>query len=431
MTIVIDETHDPALRSWVETANGHADFPLQNLPFGVFSFADGEHRGGVAIGDSIVDLALLRDAKLLASSAQTACEAACTAELNDFFALGSAARIDLRHGLSALLREGSAPHPELLHSAADCRLYLPLRVGDYTDFYAGIHHAQNVGQLFRPDEPLMPNYKWMPIGYHGRASSVCASGADVRRPQGQRLVEDKPVFGPTQRLDYELELGIWVGRGNALGTAVPIDEAAEHIAGYCLLNDWSARDLQAWEYRPLGPFLGKSFHTTVSPWVITPEALAPFRAPQRSRPAGDPAPLPHLAGATDQRSGALNLALSISLSTAAMRANGIASQQLAQANALDLYWTPAQMLTHHASNGCNLRPGDLLGTGTISGATASSFGSLLELTCNGAQSFSLGAGETRRFLEDGDEVMLSARAMRDGFVSIGFGPCRARVLPAH
>ncbi|HJS85133.1 MAG TPA: fumarylacetoacetase, partial [Acetobacteraceae bacterium] len=322
--------------------------------------------------------------------------------------------------------------PELLRRAADCITYMPAQVGDYTDFYAGIHHATNVGRLFRPDAPLMPNYKWVPIGYHGRASSLRPSGTEVRRPSGQRKHPDRPEpsFGPCERLDYELELGVWVGPGNALGAPVPIGEAAGHIAGYCLLNDWSARDLQSWEYQPLGPFMAKSFHTTISPWIVTPEALAPFRAPQPPRPEGDPRPLPYLWDEADQQAGALDLELEVLLLTRAMRERGMAPHRLSVGSALNMYWTPAQMLAHHASNGCNLQPGDLLGTGTISSPTPEGHGSLLEITQGGRAPIRLPSGEERRFLEDGDEVILRAQARRDGFVAIGFGECRGTVAPA-
>jgi fumarylacetoacetase len=334
--------------------------------------------------------------------------------------------------LSALLAEGAPARPELLHHAADCIMYMPAHVGDYTDFYVGIHHATNVGKLFRPDNSLLSNYKWMPIGYHGRASSLRASGAEVRRPCGQRKYPDRaePSFGPCERLDYELELGIWIGPGNALGTPIPIGEAAEHIAGYCLLNDWSARDFQAWEYQPLGPFLAKNFQTTISSWIVTPEALAPFRAAQPKRPDGDPLPLPYLADPSDQDGGALDLELEVLILTARMRQHGSAPYRLSIGSALNMYWTPAQVIAHHASNGCNLSPGDLLGSGTISAPTRDGYGSLLELTDGGRTPIELPSGESRRFLEDGDEVILRARARRDGGHSIGFGECRAAVLPS-
>ncbi|MBV9118474.1 MAG: fumarylacetoacetase [Acetobacteraceae bacterium] len=427
----VDHTHDPGLRSWVASANGHPDFPIQNLPLGVFAPPGGAPRGGVAIGDMILDLGALRDAGLLDGAARVACEAGAGPTLNALLALGAGPRRALRAAVSGLLAEGAAERPALLHRAADCAPHMPARVGDYTDFYAGIHHATNAGRLFRPDSPLPPNYKFVPIGYHGRASSLRPSGIGVRRPDGQRKRPDQaePSFGPCERLDYELELGVWVGPGNALGTPVPIGRAHEHIGGYCLLNDWSARDLQAWESQPLGPFLTKSFHTTISPWIVTPEALAPFRSAQPSRPAGDPAPLPYLLDEADQRTGALDLELEALLLTQAMRARGTAPHRLSLGTALNLYWTPAQLLAHHASNGCNLDAGDLLGTGTISSPTPDGQGSLIEMTQGGREPVRLPSGEARRFLEDGDEVILRARARRGGFVPIGFGECRGIVAP--
>jgi fumarylacetoacetase len=416
----------------VASAQGHPDFPIQNLPFGVFSPGAGAPRGGVAVGDEILDLGALHAAGLLDGEARTACEACAGPTLNRFLALGAGPRRALRRALSVLLAEGAPPRPELLHHAAEVVMHLPAQIGDYTDFYAGIHHAINVGRLFRPDTPLLPNYKWVPIGYHGRASSVRVSGAEVRRPRGQRKYPERaePGFGPCERLDYELELGIWVGPGNALGTPIPIGAASEHIAGYCLLNDWSARDIQAWEYQPLGPFLAKNFHTTISPWIVTPEALAPFRAAQPARQEGDPQPLPYLWDEPDQREGALGLELEVLVLTPRMRARGLAPHRVSLGSALDLYWTPAQLLAHHASNGCNLQPGDLFGTGTISSPGPEGLGSLLEMTRGGREPVQLPGGETRRFLDDGDEVILRARARRNGAASIGFGECRARVLPA-
>jgi fumarylacetoacetase len=428
----IDHTHDPLLRSWVADANGHPDFPIQNLPVGVFRSPGGTPRGGIAIGDHILDLRALSRADLLDAETQSYCDIAANPPLNTFLSLGAGPRNILRHAVSAMLAAGAPECPELLHLAAECVLELPVGVGDYTDFYAGIHHATNVGKLFRPENPLLPNYKWVPIGYHGRASSVRASGVGVVRPNGQRKLphEAAPTFGPARSLDFELELGIWVGPGNALGESVTIDLAHEHIAGFCLLNDWSARDIQTWEYQPLGPFLAKSFHTTVSPWIVTPEALAPFRRPQPSREAGDPPPLPYLFDDADQSGGALDIDLEVLLLTAQMKQGGIAPQRLTLSNARHLYWTPQQLLAHHTSNGCNLAAGDLLGTGTISSPGATGMGSLLEITRGGADPVALQSGEVRRFLEDGDEVMLRAAARRDGYIPLGFGECRATILPA-
>jgi fumarylacetoacetase len=429
----VNETHAPNLRSWVASAEGHPDFPIQNLPLGVFSAGDGSRRGGVAIGDEILDLAALSKSGLLKGEAQAACEAAAGSTLNAYLALLTPQRRALRKALSALLGASSSRRPDLLRRAADCTMHMPAQVGDYTDFYVGIHHATNVGKLFRPDNPLMPNYKWAPIGYHGRASSLRVSDTPVRRPNGQRKYPDKPEpsFGPCERLDYELELGLWVGPGNELGAPIPIDEAADHIAGFCLLNDWSARDFQAWEYQPLGPFLSKNFHSTISPWIVTSEALTPFRTAQPKRPEGDPQPLPYLSDETDQKAGAFDLELEVLISTKKMREQGSAPQRVSKGSSLNMYWTAAQIVSHHASNGCNLTPGDLLGTGTISSSTREGYGSLLELTEGGKAAIELPSGETRAFLQDGDEVSLRAHARREGFVSIGFGECRAVVQPAH
>jgi len=422
----MDATHDPTRRSFVASAQGHPEFPIQNLPFGVFAPAGGPPRGGVAIGDSILDLAALAASGLLSGEAQRAAQAAAGDALNALLALSAGPRMALRAALSELLSAGSRHARSLtLHEAARCTLHLPARIGDYTDFYAGIHHATAVGRLLRPDAPLLPNYKHVPIGYHGRASSVVVSGTPVTRPNGQLPSSDGPRFGPCGKLDFELELGLWIGPGNALGAPVPVADAASHIAGYCLLNDWSARDIQSWEYQPLGPFLAKSFCTTVSPWIVTPEALAPFRIAQPARAPGDPAPLPYLHDETDAASGAADILLEVWLETP--RAP---PRLLARSNARHLYWTPAQLLAHHASGGCNLRPGDLLGTGTISGPGAGEEGSLLEATAGGRRPVKLANGEERRFLEDGDAVVLRARCERAGFATIGFGACRGEVRPA-
>ena len=427
----IDETHDPNRTSWVSSANGHPAFPVQNLPFGVFSPAGAsDPRAGAAIGDQILDLRAAAAAGLLPEPA-----ALRGAELNTLFALPSGDRRSLRQRLSALLSDIAyrSAVESLLYPAAACEMQLPARIGDYTDFYAGINHAVNVGRLFRPDNPLLPNYKYVPIGYHGRTSSVRVSGTPVIRPNGQRKAPDAdaPVFGPSRRLDYELELGIWIGAGNPMGSPIPIGEAAGHIAGYCLLNDWSARDFQAWEYQPLGPFLAKNFITTISPWVITAEALAPFRIGQPPRPEGDPAPLPYLWDEADQRQGALAIELSVSLRTAQMRQNDDPAFVLSHGEAKHLYWTFAQLVAHHASNGCNLNPGDLLGTGTISAPGEQGFGSLLERSHGGTTPVRLPNGESRNFLEDGDEISLAATARAEGFIPIGFGPCAGQIEPAR
>lgn len=432
----LDQTHDPHRRSWVPEANGHPEFPIQNLPLGVFSPPGGAPRIGTAIGDHVLDLTGLPEAGLLTGAAAAAVEAGANGSLNGLLALGAGPRRALRTRLSELLREGAPERDQLaplLFQLADCTLHLPARIGDYTDFYVGIHHATEVGKLFRPDNPLLPNYKYVPIGYHGRASSIRPSGTPVRRPNGQTKAPDAaaPIFGPSRRLDYELELGIWIGQGNEHGEPIPMSEAADHIAGFCLLNDWSARDVQAWEYQPLGPFLAKNFASTISPWIITPEALAPFRIAQPPRPEGDPAPLPYLSDAGDRATGAFDLELDVLIRTEAMRRDNLPAQRLARSNTRHMYWTVAQMLAHHASNGCNLAPGDLLGSGTISGPDQTSRGSLLESTQGGRTPIQLPSGEERRFLEDGDEIVLRAQARRDGFASIGFGECRAIILPAR
>ncbi|MBD8187061.1 fumarylacetoacetase [Pseudomonas viridiflava] len=420
-------------RSWVASANGHADFPLQNLPLGVFSHGDSGPRGGVAIGDSILDLQAAVQAGVFDGPAREVAGIASRDQLNDFFALGANARRTLRTALLHCLDEANPPQANaehLLLPMSDCKMHLPARVGDYTDFYVGIHHALNVGKLFRPDNPLLPNYKYVPIGYHGRASTLCTSGTSIKRPNGQTLAagQDVPTFGPCKRLDYELELGVWIGPGNEQGEAIDIGQASEHIAGFCLLNDWSARDIQAWEYQPLGPFLSKSFATTISPWVVTAEALEPFRSAQPARPEGDPQPLPYLLDQTDQQGGALDIELEVLLLTEKMKAAGAQPHRLAVSNSLNMYWTVAQMVAHHSVNGCKLQPGDLFGTGTLSGPQPGQFGSLLEMTEGGKQVVALPNGEERRFLERGDEVILRARCHRAGQVSIGFGECRGSIV---
>lgn len=429
-----DHTHDPALRSWVDTANDPAtDFPIQNLPFGVFSMASAGPRVGVAIGNAIFDLRAAAAEGLLDISLGATIDACQAPTLNALMACTRTDRVALRRQLSLLLRagDGLAPRAAALQTRvlvpqAEATLHLPASVGDYTDFYASVHHATNVGRLFRPDNPLLPNYKWIPIGYHGRASSLVPSGTPVPRPAGQRKAPDAeaPVTGPSRLLDYELELGAFVGPGNDLGTSVPLAEAEDHLFGVCLVNDWSARDVQAWEYQPLGPFLGKSFATTVSTWVVTLEALAPFRAPLAPRAEGDPAPLPYLTDAQDQQAGGMDITLEIWLTTAAMRASGAAPMRLARTRTLDLYWTLGQMLAHHTVNGCNLRAGDLLASGTVSGPDDTSLGCLLELTRRGTQPVALPNGESRKFLEDGDEITITGFCARDGAARIGFGECR-------
>ncbi len=431
MTRGLDETHQPSRTSWVASANGHPDFPIQNLPLGVFSSPGGDPRIGVAIGDRILDVRAA--AALLDPAWQRALSQPI---LNDWFAQGPADATALRRRLSTLLSDPAhraevEPH---LAPQAEATMHLPARIGDYTDFFVGIHHATNVGRLFRPDAPLLPNYKYVPIGYHGRASSVRVSGTPVIRPSGQRKAPqaDEPTYGPTQRLDYELELGLWIGQGNDLGSPIPIGEAGEHIAGYCLLNDWSAREIQAWEYQPLGPFLAKNFLTSISPWVVTVDALLPFRRAMPPRPAGDPAPLPYLADPANQASGALGIALEVTLTTEAMRAAGLPPHTLSRGEAAAaMYWSAAQIVAHHSANGCNLQPGDLIGTGTLSIAEDSGLGSLLEISEGGKAPVTLANGETRSFLEDGDELTMKAWCEVEGAVRIGFGTCSGRVLPAR
>ena len=424
-----EESNDPARVSWVASARG-SDFPVQNLPLGIFSEAKGRRRPGVAIGDYVLDLAGIAD--LLDEDWR---EDLSRPVLNAWLARGPDAQRELRLRLSELLsdeRYRDDVEPQLI-GQSEVRLHVPCLIGDYTDFYVGIHHATNVGRQFRPDNPLLPNYKYVPIGYHGRASSVRASGEPVIRPNGQRKPPDAdmPEYGASRRLDYELELGIWIGRGNELGSPIPIGEAAEHIAGYCLLNDWSARDLQAWEYQPLGPFLAKNFLTTVSPWVVSPQALAPFRKAMPPRPAGDPAPLPYLDDPADREGGALAIQLEVTLSTERMRAAGLPPHILSRGSAdAAMYWSAAQIVAHHSSNGCNLQPGDLIGTGTLSTDSADGLGSLLEISQGGKQPIQLPSGETRSFLEDGDEIVLRAWCEGDGAIRIGFGECVGRVVAA-
>jgi fumarylacetoacetase len=433
-----DATHDPARRSWVESANGAGDFPIQNLPFGVFRNRgeSGPGRVGIAIGDRILDVAAAHRETRFTGLAAQAVEACAAPVLNDLMRLGASPRSELRRQVSELL---SADSPEyranrrigerILFAQADAELLLPVTIGDYTDFYASVYHATNVGSMFRPDNPLLPNYKYVPIGYHGRASSIVVSGTQVTRPRGQSKGPDAPApeLGPSRSLDYEMELGLFVGPGNRLGETVTIERAEEQIFGYCLVNDWSARDIQAWEYQPLGPFLAKNFATTVSPWVVTAEALEPFRVPAFSRPEGDPAPLFYLSSPRNAERGGLGVTVEVYLSTERMRREALDPVRLSRGNAADLYWTPAQFVTHHTSNGCDLRPGDLLASGTISGPTKESRGCLLELTWRGAEPLALPNGESRKFLEDGDEVIMRGYCEREGAVRIGFGECRGRV----
>jgi fumarylacetoacetase len=428
----INETHDPARRSFVDSANlPDSDFPIQNLPFGVFHLAGEEPRVGVAIGDQIVDIAAA--AGLFDGIAATAAQACNAPSLNALMALGPPAWSALRLALSRELESGSSAR---LHSylmpMARVEMRMPVAFRNFTDFFASIFHASNAGRLFRPDNPLLPNYKYVPVAYHSRASSVRISGTAVRRPNGQRRsAEGPPRFGPSRRLDFELELGAFVGTASELGRSVPIGQAADHIFGCCLLNDWSARDIQAWEAQPLGPFLGKNFATTISPWIVTTEALAPFRATAFIRPEGDPAPLPYLDDPRDRAQGGLNITLEAYLATETMRRDGLPPQRLTQSSFALMYWTFAQMIAHHTSNGCNLEIGDLIGSGTVSGPDSSSWGSLLELTAGGSKPLTLPNGEIRTFIEDGDEVCFRGFCAKPPYARIGFGECRALVMPAH
>jgi len=412
------------MRSWVAGTDG-SDFPLENLPLGVFRRADGAACIGSAIGDSILDLRAAADAGLLPRELAAAC---WEDSLNALMAMGRGASRALRERMQELLSDESARArvEPLLLARAGAEMLLPAWIGDYTDFYASVYHATNVGRLFRPENPLLPNYKWVPIGYHGRASSIVVSGAEVKRPSGQTKAADEaaPTFGPSKALDYELEVGFFVGPGNRLGEPISLAHAEQHIFGLCLLNDWSARDVQAWEYQPLGPFLGKNFATTISPWVVTMEALEPFRTAALTRPEEDPKPLQYLDTVGDRARGGFNVTLEVWLRTKKMRE----PVRVSRGNLRDLYWTLAQMLTHHSSNGCNLRPGDLLATGTVSGAAEDSVGSLLEMTRRGADPLILPDGEVRKFLETGDEVILRGYCEREGCARIGFGECRGVVV---
>ncbi|TXC66197.1 fumarylacetoacetase [Piscinibacter aquaticus] len=432
--MALNETHDPALKSWVESANASAnagsDFPVQNLPFAVFRRPREPFRGGVAIGDAIVDLAAVAERGVCEGAAARAAAAAAGDSLNALMALGPATWSALRLALSRALREGSPMREALepcLVPRAGVAYAVPARIGDYTDFYTSVHHATNIGRQFRPDNPLLPNYKWVPIGYHGRASSIGVSPQAFRRPRGQTMPPgaSAPQFGPSQKLDIELELGVFIGRGNALGEPIGIEEAEAHVFGLCLLNDWSARDIQGWEYLPLGPFLSKNFATTISPWIVTLEALAPYRVPFE-RPEGDPQPLPYLDSEANRQAGSLDVQLQVLLQTPSMREPA----SICNTSYRHAYWTIAQMVAHHTVNGCNLQPGDLFGTGTLSGPTLDQAGALIELTQGGNQPIQLPDGQTRSWLLDGDAVTIRGWCERPGAARIGFGECVGRVLPA-
>lgn len=442
----LDDTHDVALRSWVESAHADAhpdasavgtDFPIQNLPFGVFrhEFEERPHLG-IAIGDQVLDCLEATRAGCFHALDPAVRDALQSWSLNGLMALGRTDARAVRGVASRMLRVGTPEsdaaqklRDRILVPMARVSMLVPAEIGDYTDFYASMFHARRVGALFRPDNPLLPNYKWIPIGYHGRASSIVASGSPVRRPSGQtqKGADAPPTFGPCANLDYEVELAIWVCGDNAIGEPIPIARAEEHLFGLGLLNDWSARDMQSWEYQPLGPFLAKNFVSTVSPWVVTLDALEPFRLPAFVREAGDPQPLAYLDAAADRARGGFGVTLEVSLLTAKMRDGGMPPHRLSQSEASSLYWTPAQLLTHHASNGCNLRPGDVLGSGTVSGPTDNSRGCLLEITRRGADPMTLPGGETRTFLLDGDEVIMRGWCERPGAARIGFGECRGTV----
>jgi fumarylacetoacetase len=439
-------TTDPALRSWVKSAQTPGtDFPIQNLPFGVGRILlPGETTHGadimVAIGDQALSLRRLEKSGALDALGDEVTQSCRDMGLNALMGLPREMQRALRERISALLEEArveTMPHRAAVEAAlvpqSAVLPLLPAFIRDYTDFYASIFHATNVGKLFRPENPLLPNYKYVPIGYHGRASSIVASGTAVRRPRGQvaGAPGEPPSFVPTRLLDYELEVGAFVGTPNALGVPVGMEEAREHLFGLCLVNDWSARDIQAWEYQPLGPFLGKSFATTVSPWVVTLDALEPFRAPAFPRPQEDPAPLPYLASSDDQQRGGFDVQLEVLLETPRMHQAGEAPFLLSRSNLRELYWTLGQMVAHHSSNGCNLRTGDLLATGTVTGSATTARGCLLEITARGAQPVVLRNGETRKFLEDGDTVILRGYCEREGAKRIGFGECRGTVLPAR
>jgi len=431
----LNETHDPALQSWVESANqSGTDFPIQNLPFAVFRRADSteQFRGGVAIGEHIVDLQAALQTSVLGQQLQDFAALAARPSLNDFMAAGPGAWSALRLALSRALRRGSHSQAALepcLVPQREAQYALPARIGDYTDFYTSIHHATAVGKLFRPDQPLLPNYKWIPIGYQGRSSSIAVSGQEFPRPHGQVLKAgaSEPVLGPTTRLDYELELGLFIGPGNVLGSRVNIEQAESHVFGLCLLNDWSARDIQAWEYQPLGPFLAKNFATTISPWVVTLESLEPFRTAWE-RPPTDQQVLTYLDSPRVHRAGALDIALEVYVETDSMRRAGLPPHRLSRTNFKHAYWTIAQLIAHHTVNGCNLQPGDLLGTGTQSGPEPEEAGSLLELSRGASEPVRLSNGETRTFLEDGDAVILRGFCERLGARRIGFGEASGRVL---
>ena len=436
-TGLIDETHDPAARSWLDSANAaDCDFPVQNLPFAVFrrSGSGEDFRGGVAIGDQIVDLAALAGLELFDGAAGAGIRSGGQTSLNALMMQGPPASSAVRRALFRGLLEGSSVQAALrpcLVPQCDAQFALPAAIGDYTDFYTSIYHASAVGRMMRPDNPLLPNYQWIPIGYHGRSSSIGVSGQSFPRPNGQRLLPGsaQPVVGPSSRMDYELELGLFIGAGNPRGTPIPVAEAEAHVFGVCLLNDWSARDLQTWEYQPLGPFLAKNFATTISPWIVTLQALAPFRVPF-SRPDGSAPPLPYLDSPRNRESGAIDIRLDALIQSSTMRERHVPPHRLSSTSFKHAYWTIAQLVAHHTINGCDLRAGDLLGTGTQSGPTPAEAGSLLELSAGGRQPVDIGGGEQRAFLQDGDTVIFRAWCEKPGAARIGFGEVRGQITAA-
>lgn len=436
--MTLNETHNPDLTSWVASANdGQSDFSIQNLPFAIFRRADSSEkfRAGVAIGNQIVDLKAAHKAGVFSMAMTPTLKSLYKPRLNSFMALGQPAWSALRLELSRVLRHDSQKIVQLescLVPQSQAEYSLPARIGDYTDFYTSVHHATNVGKLFRPDNPLLPNYKWIPIGYHGRSSSINVSGHEFHRPVGQLKAPDadKPTLAPCKRLDYELEVGIYIGQGNELGAPISLDKAEQHVFGLGLFNDWSARDIQAWEYQPLGPFLAKNFASTVSPWIVTMEALAPFRQAW-TRDANDPQPLAYLDSSELRENGAINMLLEVHIQTPKMRAQGLAAECVGRSNFNESYWSVSQMVAHHSVNGCNLMPGDLFGSGTMSGSTADSVGALLEATQGGKRPITLSSGEQRTFLEDGDTVILKGHCQHSSAVKIGFGEAVATVLPAR
>ncbi len=460
MILTPNPTHDPSLKSWVESANDpNSDFPIQNLPLCVFEATHGEGHErhthahpGVAIGDQILDIGMLGESGYIEREGSE--ELADALDAPYWYGFADSPRLigELRTLLQRFLRADAGGGQSIrrlrdkaLLTQSEAKLLPALPIMNYTDFYASIHHATTVGAMFRPDNPLLPNYKHVPIGYHGRASSIVMSGTRITRPKGQQSPPDGqpgagPTFGPCKMLDYELEVGAYIARGNHLGEPVPIGLAHDHIVGLCLVNDWSARDIQKWEYQPLGPFLAKNFATSISPFIVTMDALAPFRRAAMERPAGDPKPLPYLFDDEDQKSGGFDITLEVYLLSEQMEAKGLEPLRLSRGSFKDMYWTFGQMLAHHTSNGCNLMPGDLIASGTVSGPTPESRGCLLELTWDGngpdgktkpRKPIQLPTGETRTFLSDGDTVIFRGFCEREGFRRIGFGECRGKILASR